>query len=256
MSINVFAWPPVGALGFEWTHGRPVARLRSMLTGRDQMQASQRKRRIATLQVSALGNGANGAGFCEILKDMLDGGIHAVRLRSSPINWHRHYRPAVNTLNSTSLTWRTGSDPLAWQASGQPLRWYDGRMVTASGASSPQGMWHGLTLSGLPVGTLVARPGDYIRAYEMSDPAVSQMARVVRPATTDAAGAVTLRLDRAITISNARVNLAEQDEGAFRVEGGLPRAVQPLSGDWSYTWSFREVFADEVGGFVERDPWN
>ena len=60
------------------------------------------------------------------------------------------------------------------------------------------------------------------------------------------------KLDRLPTISGGRINLAGQDEAVFRVDGALPRTMQTISGDWCYSWSFRDVFADEVGGFVER----
>lgn len=256
MAIDVIAWPPVGAVGCEWTAHQPVARLRSALTGRDQMQGSQRKRRLATLQVSALSAGRMGAGYCEMLKDLLVGGVHAVRLRSSPINWHLDEDGRAAVLNSFPIGWRTAANPLGWQTvAGQPLIWFDGRVITASGASVASGRWHNLTLTGLPGITLVARPGDFIRAYQISNPDMWQVARVVRPAVTNGAGTVTLCLDRAITIPGARVNVAGQDEAVFRVEGALPRAVQPVGQNWTYTWNFREVFADEVGGFIEVDPW-
>lgn len=233
-----------------------MARLRSMLTGFDQMQASQRKRRIATLEVSSLANGRMGAGYCEALKALLEGGIHAVRLRSTPINWWQDDCRRRGSLNSQPLAWRTGANPLAWRAgsTANPLLWFSGRVVIG-GAPATSGGWDVLPLSGLPPSTLVARPGDFIRVYELDDASTFEIARVLAPCTSAADGTATLRLDRAVTISGGRVNLAGQDEGVFRVEGGLPRAVQPVSGDWSYTWSFREVFADEVGGFVERDPW-
>lgn len=257
MPINVYAWPPVGAIGSEWTVDAPVARLRSALTGRDQMQSSQRVRRLATVQVSALAAGSMGAGYSEMLKQLLAGGVHGVRLKSSPINWYLDQLQRETALNSTPLYWRTGSDPLAWQTGGQPLLWYRGGSGgnIATGIPGTSGGWNTLLVSGLPARRLVARPGDYIRCYEPDDPDVWQIARVVRPATTNAAGSVTVRLDRPVTISPCRVNMAGQDEAVFRVEGDLPRAVQPVSGDWSYTWNFREVFADEVGGFAEVDPW-
>lgn len=259
MPINVYPWPPVGALGAEWTLDMPTARLRSLITGRDQMQASQRRRRIAVVQVSALAAGRMGAGYCEMLKQLLDGGIHAVRLQSSPINWWiDELARRGEAFSSAPLAWRTGSDPLAWRrggaGGGNPVRWFTGRVVSG-GAPSVSGMWGMLPVSGLPAWTLVARPGDFIRIHEMSDAAVFEVARVVRPATTNGAGEVTLKLDRVPTISGGRVNVAGQDEAVFRIDGALPRAVQPVGGDWSYTWNFREVFADEVGGFTERYPW-
>lgn len=252
MPINVYPWPPVGAVGAEWTLDTPTARLRSLLTGRDQMQASQRRRRVATVHVSALARDRMGAGYCEMLKQLLDGGIHAVRLQSSPVNWwmdELERRSAAH--NSSPLTWRTSGNPLAWRTGGQPLVWFTGSVAVA-GTPTSSGPWTLLPVSGLPANVLVARPGDFIRIYDMADASVWEVARIMRPATTSAAGSVTLKLDRMPTISGGRVNLAGQDEAVFRVVGGLPRAVQPVRGDWSYTWNFREVFADEVGGFTER----
>lgn len=250
MPIDVFPWPPVGAIGREWTQSAPVARLRSALTGRDQMQASQRVRRIATVEVSAMANGRMGAGYCEMLKQLLAGGIHAVRLQSGPINWWIDELKRQR-LNSQPLTWRTGGNPLTWQTGGQPLVWYSGAVVRG-GVPSAFGIFGLLPVTGLPPRMRVAAPGDFIRIYSMTDAATSEVARVVREAVTDSAGAVTLKLDRVPSISGGRVNVAGQDEAVFRVEGPLPRAVQPVNGDWSYTWNFREVFADEVGGFTER----
>lgn len=257
MPINVFPWPPVGAIGSEWTESFPVARLRSGLTGRDQMQASQRRRRIATVQVSALAAGRMGAGYCEMLKQLLEGGIHAVRLQSSPINWWLdELRRGGSSFGSEPLRWQTAASPLAWRAGPgpNPLLWFSG-VVVRGGVPSASGIWGLLPVTGLPPLTMVARPGDFIRIYTVGDASVSETARVLKPATTDSAGAVTLKLDRVPTISGGRVNVAGQDEAVFRVDGPLPRVVQPVSGDWSYTWNFREVFADEVGGFVERTPW-
>lgn len=256
MPINVFPWPPVGVVGSEWTEDAPVARLRSLMTGRDQMQASQRRRRVATLQVSALANGRMGAGYSEMLKSLLEGGIHAVRLQSTPINWwlDEQQRQAFD-LDSAPLVWRAGNgpDPLAWQAGSGPnaLSWFTGSVIIA-GTVTASGIFALMPLTGLPPRLRVAAPGDFIRIYDVADAARWEVARVVREAVTNAAGAVTLKLDRMPGITGGRINLTGQDEGVFRVAGALPRAMQTVSGDWSYTWSFREVFADEVGGFTER----
>src|SRR5690606_7163134 len=109
--------------------------------------------------------------------------------------------------------------PLGWEIdeNGDPLIWFDGRVVTATGAASADGAFWALSIlkdpddprePDLPPNTLVARPGDFIRAYSFSDPDTWQIARVVKPAVTDGTGSVTLRLDRQITISGARINLA------------------------------------------------
>ncbi|WP_108500531.1 hypothetical protein [Paracoccus indicus] len=252
MSIFVYPWPPVGAVGSEWTSDQPVSRLRSGITGRDVMQASQRRRRMATLIVSSLANGRAGAGYCEMLKQLLDGGVHAVRLQSSPINWWLDELDRQSPeLNPTLMTWQRPPEAIAWQQDGAPITWVVGGSVLG-GTPTTSGPWGYLPVTGLPPGVTVARPGDFIRITSMSDPGIWEIARVMRPATTNGAGAVTLKLDRTPTIAGGRVNMAGQDEGVFRVEGDLPRAVQPVSGDWQYSWTFREIFADEVGGFEER----
>lgn len=254
MPINVYPWPPVGVIASEWTTDAPVAKLRSLLTGREQVQAALRPRRIASFQVSALAAGRMGAGYSEILKQLLEGGIHAVRLRSSPINWHLdEITRASAGFNSNPLAWRTGSDPLAWRAGSgpSPLTWFTGSVIRAGAITASGNFWL-MPLTGLPANTVVARPGDFLRIYDMDDANRFGVVRVVRPATSNASGAVTVKIDRLPTISGGRVNMSGQDEAVFRVDGSLPRAVQTVGQDWSYQWNFREVFADEVGGFVER----
>lgn len=254
MPIDVFAWPPVGAVGSEWTQDAPVARLRSALTGRDQKQASQRIRRIATLEVSALFSpDRSGAGYCEMLKQLLAGGIHAVRLQSGPVNWWMdEIRRRGSDQNSAPIEWRSAGQPIRWQSAGQVVTWVSGAVILGGIPRADGGGWGLLSVTGLPRNATVARPGDFIRINDVADASRFEVARVLRPAVTNSQGAVELKLDRVPTIARGRVNMAGQDEGVFQVDGALPRAVQPLSGDWSYTWNFREVFADEVGGFNER----
>ena len=251
--IDVYAWPPVGVVGSEWTVSDPVARLRSGLTGRDQMQASQRRRRIASLEVSALACGRMGAGYMEMLKDLLRGGIHAVRLRSSPINWHLDEMSRRDRMGGTPFEWVSSEGDFTWQNAGMTFSWF-AEAHANGGVPVMQDGWCMLPVTALPPIFTVARPGDFIRVHSATTSA-SQTARVLRPAITNAAGEVVLRLDRPITISGGRVNMVAQDEGVFRVEGELPRAMQPTGANWSYSWTFREVFADEVDGFTERNPW-
>lgn len=256
MAINVYKWPPVYAVGWEWTVSDPVARLRSALTGRDQMQASQRRRRLATMIVSSrLTCNSAGAGYCEMLKEFLLGGIHAVRLSSGPVNWDRYSRRRDYIQGSELLEWLANDNPLFWRAGGNQMHWYVGYVVTGGTPTQDEGFWH-LPVSGLPPNVLVTRPGEFVRVYSFADPSVSEVARAVSVTRTDDVGAATIKLDRPITITNGRVNLSDRDEGVFRVEGALPRSVQTRDGDWQYTWSMREVFADEVDGFVEVDPWS
>lgn len=248
MPIHVYPWPPVASLATEWTIEQPVNRVRSALTGRDVMQASRPPRRVATVVVSALAAGRQGAGYCEMLRQLLVGGIHGVRLRSSPINWWLDELPRrAPELNPEVLSWDMPPAPLAWQG----ITWVTGNAVIG-GTPGTSGPWGSLPVSGLPPRREVGRTGDFIRLYSPTDPSVFETARLMRRATTNARGSVTLKLDRIPTISAARVMMAGQDEAVFRPDGPMPRSVQPLSGDWSYTWKLREVFSAEVGGFEER----
>lgn len=256
MPINVYAWPPVGALSSEWTRVQPKAVTRSMLTGRQQMQASQRERRMATVEISALSAGRSGAGYCEMLKRYLAGGVHAVRLRSPSINWHLDQIQRAALLNSTPLRWTMPPESIGWISGNADLHWFDGVVVRGGpSAPDPGGAWHILSLTGLPPNRLIVRAGDYLRAYVVDNEAVSQVAQVVTDARSREDGTASVRIFSAITLPDARINLAGQDEAVFQVEGDLPRSVQPLGSNWSYTWNLREVFADEVGGFVEINPW-
>jgi len=256
MAINVYPWPPVGAIGSEWTHVQPKAVTRSMLTGREQMQASQRPRRLATVEVSALSAGRSGAGYCEMLKRYLQGGIHAIRMRSPSVNWHLDQIQRAALLNSTPMRWTTPPEGIGWISGNADLLWFDG-LVVRGGPSllDAGGAWHHLPLTGLPPNRLVARAGDYLRAHVIDNEGLSQVAQVVTNCRSNADGEAVARIYSAITLADARVNLAGQDEAVFKVEGELPRAVQPVGSNWSYTWQLREVFADEVGGFLEINPW-
>lgn len=256
MPITVFPWPPVGVLSSEWTSEQPMMQLRSMMTGRTVRQSSQRRRRVATLVVSALAAGRAGAGYCELLKDLLEGGVHGIRLRSTPVNgWLDELARAAPALNPQPLEWRLPPARLAWRSNGDPLYWMNGALVLAGDAQAA-GPFTLLPVTGLPRNLRVAAPGDVIRLFDAAHPDLSETARVMRIAVTDHSGAVTLKLDRRPGIAGARIHLAGQEEAVFQVDGPLPRAVQPLTGDWSYTWKLRQVFADEVGGFTERpDTW-
>jgi len=52
----------------------------------------------------------------------------------------------------------------------------------------------------------------------------------------------------------ARISIGAAENAVFRADE-MPRAVQPLGQNWTYQWRFREIFSDEVGGFVEVNPW-
>lgn len=253
MTIKVFAWPPVGVTGAEWAEIAPVEISRSLTTGRDYTSAAQCKRLVAALDVSALALGEMGAGYMEALKRHLEG-VHAVRLRSYPINWRLSPGPDLSLLQSQRLAWSSGGDPLEWTAGGFPLTWFTGAVLI--GTTGAAGGWPIITVSGLPPLTLIARPGEFLTAFaDMADDD-GFTAQITAPATSDAAGVAVIRLIDALpALSDVRVNLSVSQTAVFRPVT-YPRAMQPLEGDWTYSWQFRQIFADEVGGFEELDPWS
>lgn len=252
--INVYAWPPVGVVGTEWTEEAPVQTSRSMLTGKDYVSAYSRKRKLVTLNVSALSLNRSGAGYSEVLKRLLDGGVNAVRLNSYPVNWWLDAQTLDPERQSQLLEWTSSSQPLDWESSDLPLSWYSGKVIFGTITSS--GGYQTIAVTDLPPNTIVARPAEYVTVYENGGDLTGATAQVLREARSDANGNATIfLLDNLPAWGTVRVNVGASATGAFRpIE--MPRAIQPLSGNWNYTWKFREVFADEVGGFTEVDPWN
>lgn len=255
MSVNVYAWPPVAAVGSEWTEDSPVQMSRSMTTGAERTSIIQRKRRLVRLSIPGIGYNTYAAGYMEVLKRYLEG-VHMVRLYSFPINWHFDTIGDQATRQSAPVLWTTGGVDLEWEiGSGTELLWYSGTIL--SGTTGTSGAFPIITVSGLPPNTLVARPGEFITAFEDGDDTTGTTVMISRPATSDGSGVAVIYLFEALPAGTAvRVNLGVQDTGVFNPYP-YPRAVQPQSGNWTYEWSFREVFADEYdGGFVEINPWS
>lgn len=251
MARNVYKWPPVGVTGWEWSEIAPVAVSRSIITGADFTSAAQPRRKVASLNVSALANGRSGAGYVENLKVLLDGGINLVRLNSTPVNWWLDAQRLQALRQSQPLAWEVEENPLAWTTGGQPLRWFSGTLLT--GTATTVGAAPAVSVTGLPPLTLIARPAEYVTLFANPADTVGTTARVLTEARSNDAGVAVIRLMSALS-GTGRINLGTSESAVFRPDA-LPRAVQGLSGDWGYSWTFRQVFADEVGGFTEVDPW-
>ncbi|GGW23960.1 hypothetical protein GCM10011452_09160 [Gemmobacter lanyuensis] len=219
MTIKVIAWPPVRASARSWTIAQPVARIRSALTGRDQMQASQRPRRMVEMTVSAKAGGLLAPGYMEGLIGLLDGGVNAVRLTS----WRPYWQ----------LSDAQFGDAAFWRPT------ISATVVTSGGVSA-------FRATGLPPGYPVARPGDRISV-------AGSVWQVINLATVNDAGSVDIKV-LGEPLAGGPVTFDAWESRVFRPEA-LPIGIQTAGADWSYSWSFREVFADEVGGFSEVDPW-
>lgn len=256
MSINVYNWPPVDVVGAEWTRDDPVQQSRSAITGAVFRSAAGRSRRLATLVVPGLGTGQDGAGYMEVLKRLL-AGRHAVRLQSYPVNYFVHQNAIADQARSTRLTWTDDEIDLDWTAGGTDLYWYTGRLIWGTTGTDADG-FDVVSITGAPANTRIALPGQFLTLFADVDDVTGETVMVMTEAITDGDGAADIRIfgdELTQSYTSARVNIGTRDTGVFLPVGELPRAVQPVSGGWSYKWSFREVFADEVGGFVEVDPW-
>ena len=246
---NIYAFPPVGSVGREWTEETRVARSSYLFSGKRAVSSLGPRRRLASLTVSALALGRNGAGYSESLKRLLDGGLHLVRLWSWPVNWHLDAADMAALLTEP-LSWTSGGVPLIWTSGGVPLLWFTGANVQGVAGTDAAG-FPILTLSGLPPGQLVLRPFDVVRVFPTAGGA-SVAARGVGAVSSDGAGAAVVRLHGALPTGT--VSLGDVETAAFEVTS-MPRAVQPVGADWTYEWGFREVLAAEITDPVEVNPW-
>jgi hypothetical protein len=253
MTINVYACPPFRLTGWEWTVVDPVQRSQSLLTGADYQSTAQRRRRIASLSVSAGGGDATGAGYSEVLKRLLQGGVNAVRLYSYPINRYADERGNLSSRNSVPIVWTSGDVTMEWTSGGVEMVWLSGAQLF--GTTGTDDGWPSVTVTGLPSNTLVARPGEFVTIFENVGDTEGDTAMVLDKSVTDGTGTAVIRLMDALpSLTGARISLGTQDTGVFRPTS-MPRSIQPLVGNWFYDWEFYEVFADEVGGFTELNPW-
>lgn len=247
--MKIFAWPPVGVVGTEWTADQPIQRSRNAWTGARSVSAMGPRRRLAALNVSALAKDAWGAGYSESLKRLLDGGVNLVRLRSGAINWHLQptpYRPAP-------LGWTTGGNPLAWGVDGQPLRWFTGPTLAATPGTDSEG-YDTITVTGLPAGVVLAGPGDVLRVYPSSGPGAEAgvSAQIVAPVRADADGVAVARLFSPVPAGV--VSFGDSEEAVFEALE-MPRSPQSIGANWFYRWSFIEVLPAEYAGAEEVNPW-
>lgn len=236
---NVYAWPPVAHVAAEWSVVDPVGRSRSLITGQSYVSAAQRRRRVASLDISALSLDRNGAGYMEVLKRLL-AGVHLVRLWSTPINWHLDDE-AENNRRSHPMSWIIPAAPFGWQDSGSDFGWWTGEVTTGVAGPGPT-----VTVSGLPPRKDIVRPGEFVQMNGAT-------AMVVRPARSDADGVAVLALLTPL-VGSGELIIGARETGVFEPDE-MPRSLQPTGQNWTYSWRFTEVFADERGPFAEINPW-
>lgn len=254
MAAIVYAFPPVRITAHTpWFVRAPVNVSRSFFTGARNVSAAQRPRRVAELVVSGLSGDRDGAGYMENLRLLLRGGIGLVRLTSRPVNWWMDDSRLRARRQSRPVSWVTPDDPSVEWSDGDPVTWFAGQPLMAV-AITDAGGFPAIQITGGPPNILIARPGDLVTLFAPIGAVTGESARVMTTARTDAAGDAVIRLMSALT-GEGRVNIGTTETAVFEVLS-MSEPVQPTSGNWSYSLSFSEVFANEVpGGFDEVDPW-
>jgi hypothetical protein len=249
MTTNVYRWPPVGLTGWEITTVEPISRSTGLIDGRPRTSSAQRARKYLTAVVPGINYDSAGAGYIEVLKELLDGGRHLVRIEAASSLWH--LASAGQNLVSHYLQWSTNGVPLMWTTEGTQLLWSSN--LDAQGTPGTDNGWPSITVTGLPPNRIVARPGDLL-TVRASPTATAERSRVLTVARSNGSGVAVIRLMTAVTASGL-VSIGETE--SLVVEAlDMPRAVQPANSEWTYTWSFRQVFQDEyVGPWVELNPW-
>jgi len=240
---KVFAWPPVGVVSRDWTIYAPVNESRSLITGRRYLSAHQPRRRVVDLTVD--GGRRYGAGYMEALKRYLDGGVNLVRLTSCKIP---HGRLDVDTAHRQSLpvVWSSEGQPVDWRRPSEPVTWYLG--VKLTGQRNFSGPVPQIRVDGLPSGTLVGLPGEFIQF-------AGKTYMIASPVRSNDTGRAWVRVTDPVLDEEGEVSIGVKETAVFEAVS-IPRGGRAGNEFTPYDWSFREVFADEVGGFEEINPWN
>ena len=243
---DVIAWPPLGLTAWEVTRHQPVSRSRSLVSGRSYTSSAQRSRRLVTAHVTAIGPDQAGAGYVEMLKELMASrDTRLVRIDAHSGLWHL----ARTRLRNAPVDWLDGATEMLWTDAGADLLWFEADYTAT--ASTVDG-WPVLTVTGLPPSQVVIRPHELVTLISPA-PDARQTSRALRVTRSDADGVAVIRLLTAMS-GTGQASLGGTESLVLEAED-LPRAVQPAGGTWSYEWTFREVFADEYDGWTEVDPW-
>ncbi|BBU58495.1 hypothetical protein KU6B_47600 [Mameliella alba] len=254
---NVYAFPPVSVTGWEWDVQDPVNVSRSLLDGGRYVTTSSPRRIVARARVSALGLNRSGAGYMQALRRLLNGGEHLVRISSWPVNYWLDDLQLSALRGGVQITWEDSGTGITWVDVGSGITWIDGAYITGTTGTDSDG-FATIALSGLPASTLCVRPGDFLTIYDAGADTTGETIMVMSEGVTDASGDVTVRLIEApsTSYSGNRVSIGTSETAAFEVTEFEPFS-QSYMGDWSATWSYRQVFSDEVpDGFTEVNPWS
>lgn len=247
--VDVIKWPPVGEVAFEISKTDPVSVSTSLIDKQPRFSRYGRSRRVARTSVSGIGPNAAGAGYMEMLKEYLEGGVNLTRVTTYSSIWHFVRAQNNPSIANCKIDWTAGGNELLWTDGSVDLHWWNNNI---SATPTTDGTWAAISVNGLPPNTIVVRPHENIT---VSSGGREQTTKALRVAMSDATGTALIRVKDAITISG-QVILGAAEDIVFRPLE-LPRAVQPQLGNWQYDWEFVEAFEDEyTEGFNEVNPWD
>lgn len=244
--VNVYAWPPVATVSKEWTVFDPVQRTSNAANGASRMSATQRRRKICTIEASSRFSPYQaGAGYMESLKRLLKGGVDLVRLTHRPrVFDHR----LSNIDGGDFFGWVLPPDGFTWEDDNGEFDWFAGEEYVYTVTTVDR--MPAIRVTGLPARGLIALPGQFITLVQDG---AEQTIMVIAPSESDSDGVAHVKLEvPANAVGFARFGV--DDTGVFEADE-MPRAIEPGGTDWSYTWRFTQVYADERGAFVERPNW-
>ena len=239
--MTIYAWPPVGLKSRPvWKPIAPRRRSTSLLTGKRYVSSHERIRLHAEFSVSAR-RGNVGAGYMDaLIALMAEDEDPLVRL------YHRKFSPV--TARANIVRWYGDGAPVSWyeaRAQTSGMTWYTG--TPGEGTPTTDDGFPAVTVTGLPASTRVAIPGEFAQIG-------SETRMVIAEAHSDASGTATIRLLEAFT-SGGACTIGEPETAVFEAMS-IPDGGGPLSSDYTYDWTFRQVHSDEmVGAQAEVDPW-
>lgn len=244
MSRKIIAFPPIRYTAWELHPHYQISRSRSLLSGASMTSSYQPMRRLALATVHGIR--ADGAGYLDMLKDQIEGGVHYVRVACMPAIWFfgrygKHLAPDY-------VEWSSGDATLLWSSAGDSVAWADELLWQAEPAMD--GAWFAITATGLPPSTKIVGPGEFI---EVTDGIATARAKVMTVARSDSSGTAIIRIDRAIAVTGP-LRVGTPESIVFEVVT-IPRAVQGMSGQYNFDMAFREVLPAEYADLEEVDPW-
>lgn len=259
---DVIAWPPFQLTGWELAEVYPQSRSVGLIEGRPRTSAAQRGRRVATANVTGIGTAKDGAGYVRMLNRQWAGAPNLVRVECLSSLWYLA-RGGLDLRNNI-MEWTDGAVDLLWTEGAADMIWGDGQYAT-HGAPVADGPWHSLTVTGLPINRIVARPSELISVTDITG--ATESAYVLKtarsgPEDEDEEGqklgtaTAIIRTDKATAFTlNGLVSIGQRENIVFEALG-VPRAVQGVTGTFGFQWDFREVFEDEYAdGWTDVNPW-